>query len=506
MLFDEEIGEKMQEKPRFLNLTYCVNAVELIWQVQIYDQEGAKMRITASIFLIALSTFLNAATAATLDVPGQYSTIQAAIDDANGGDIVIVQPGTYYENITMKDGVTVQGSGADVTTIDGGGNDHVVVFNLASGTISGFTITNSGNHRGGIFTSQCTVRIENNVVVNNHKGIILSSNSTAVIIGNRIMNHTGVFGSGIEVSSSSATIANNIIAHNGGWAGIDCTSSSPSIIKNTITGNEHYGIYCNPISTQVIANNIITHNEYGIMAHGGGESPVPLLHISYNDVWNNSEANYWEEYGVIIIPSGGWGVSQPFEPIPGTGEISQAPRFADRNNGDYHLKSQAGRWEPVSEIWVDDEVTSPCIDAGNPGCPVGDEPAPNGNRINMGAYGGTAEASKSPANWALLADLTNDGIVDFNDLGAFVGYWPDSGQCVPADLNRSGSVDSLDYSILANQWPDAIVAEPQIQYEITPCDLGAASFFAAQESLETRLTATVEGQYIHYEDIMVANC
>jgi len=64
-------------------------------------------------------------------------------------------------------------------------------------------------------------------------------------------------------------------------------------------------------------------------------------------------------------------------------------------DGDYHLKSEAGRWDTVSESWVIDDVTSPCIDVGDPNTPVGDEPEPNGGRINMGAYGGTAEASKS---------------------------------------------------------------------------------------------------------------
>lgn len=64
-------------------------------------------------------------------------------------------------------------------------------------------------------------------------------------------------------------------------------------------------------------------------------------------------------------------------------------------DGDYHLKSQAGRWDPTSQSWVKDDVTSPYIDAGDPARPVGDEPSPNGGIINMGAYGGTAEASKS---------------------------------------------------------------------------------------------------------------
>jgi len=57
------------------------------------------------------------------------------------------------------------------------------------------------------------------------------------------------------------------------------------------------------------------------------------------------------------------------------------------------LKSQAGRWDPGSQIWLQDNVTSPCIDKGDPAYLVGVEPAPNGGVINMGAYGGTAQAS-----------------------------------------------------------------------------------------------------------------
>ncbi len=97
---------------------------------------------------------------------------------------------------------------------------------------------------------------------------------------------------------------------------------------------------------------------------------------------------------------------------PGEGNIDADPLFADPGHwdpngtpddpnddvwveGDYHLKSQVGRWDPAGQSWGVDEVTSPCIDAGDPNSPVGDEPEPNGGRINMGAYGGTAAASKS---------------------------------------------------------------------------------------------------------------
>ena len=62
---------------------------------------------------------------------------------------------------------------------------------------------------------------------------------------------------------------------------------------------------------------------------------------------------------------------------------------------DYHLQSQAGRWDLNSTAWVQDDRTSPCINSGDPADPVGPEPEPNGKRIDVGAYGGTAQASKT---------------------------------------------------------------------------------------------------------------
>jgi len=65
--------------------------------------------------------------------------------------------------------------------------------------------------------------------------------------------------------------------------------------------------------------------------------------------------------------------------------------------GDYHLRSQTGRWDPLAEAWVGDATHSPAIDAGNPDSPCELEPAPNGRRANIGAYGATHQAAKSIA-------------------------------------------------------------------------------------------------------------
>ena len=75
--------------------------------------------------------------------------------------------------------------------------------------------------------------------------------------------------------------------------------------------------------------------------------------------------------------------------------ISADPLFVDPNNGDYHLRSERGRYWAEHDVWVLDEVTSPCVDGGDPNAPVMQERMPNGGRINMGAYGGTPYASMS---------------------------------------------------------------------------------------------------------------
>ena len=104
----------------------------------------------------------------------------------------------------------------------------------------------------------------------------------------------------------------------------------------------------------------------------------------------------------------------------GIGNLGADPLFVAPDQNDFHLKSQAGHWDAVSLAWVADDVTSPCIDAGYPNSPLGQEPFPNGARANMGVYGGTCEASKSwfdiePGPGINAADLNGDGRVDAED-------------------------------------------------------------------------------------------
>ncbi len=154
---------------------------------------------------------------------------------------------------------------------------------------------------------------------------------------------------------------------------------------------------------------------------------------------------------------------------PGEGNIDADPCFADANNGDYHLKSQAGRWDRNEGRWTKDEVTSPCIDAGDPKSPIGYEPFPNGGVINMGAYGGTAEASKSyfgrPVCETIVAgDINGDCIVNFKDLAFMAFHWlEDRG----AANSNTIIEDGIEYYVKTDKSVYELGEHTEILYRIT---------------------------------------
>ena len=77
---------------------------------------------------------------------------------------------------------------------------------------------------------------------------------------------------------------------------------------------------------------------------------------------------------------------------------------------DGHLKSIMGVWS--NGVWETSLVHSPCIDMGNPTDTYVEEPTPNGQRLNMGAFGNTDIASKSRTNaWVLVLSQNQGGTV-----------------------------------------------------------------------------------------------
>jgi hypothetical protein len=122
--------------------------------------------------------FAPALFASTINVPAGQPTIQAAINAASNGDIILVAPGTYTENINfLGKAITVESSkGAKVTIINGGEVASVVTFSsneTPTSVLKGFTLTNgsatiTGDYQGGgIAIDNASPTIEDNIIEDN---------------------------------------------------------------------------------------------------------------------------------------------------------------------------------------------------------------------------------------------------------------------------------------------------------------------------------------------------
>jgi parallel beta-helix repeat protein len=375
--------------------------------------------------LILISSSTN-----TINVPADYPTIQGAINAAAYGDTVLVAAGTFAEHISMKSGITVQGTGGSLSTpddpsddavIDGTGSGRPVYFgpSVSNASLVGFTITNGrGENSGGNIACWGEANtIEDNLIINGLTtswggyggGIYLGSSSNyskvinnvirdnwawatgggieiradeVVIERNVISNNQSDWAGGIYVSGSSIVIKKNIIDHNyadfrhGGGIYVYRSASATIIENNTVVSNIaiSWGLggamYIDEVDEITIRNNIIANN---LNNSTGGihfvSCPVTLT-FTYNDVYNNQGSNYFG--------------------CPGDGNISEDPLFVDPENQDYHL-----------------QLGSPAIDAGDPDPAYNDPkdpanpgyafyPAMGTVRNDMGAYGGDGGVEPLP--------------------------------------------------------------------------------------------------------------
>ena len=201
-------------------------------------------------------------------------------------------------------------------------------------------------------------------------------------------------------------------------------------------------------TTALIRNNIITNS----IDDDANPKEVPVYGIDiadghsatciYNNVWNNHTANY-----------------KGCE--PGIGSMSVDPKFksivlgtnfnnTNDENADLHLKSELGRWDSSTLSWIIDSESSTSINAGMLSSEYSNENSPNGNRINLGAYGNTTEASKGNKGLP-IADAGENQYLRVDEKGY-----------VRVDLDGSNSFD--DGSIVSYKWKkdDILLGEGKI--------------------------------------------
>jgi hypothetical protein len=341
-------------------------------------------RVLKSIFL-SFSTVLlmwgTGALAAELRVPSQYSSIQAAIDAAGPGDVVLVADGTYTENLTVEKTITIKSEkGAGACVIDSAGSGGGVTFRGAGANgavLSGFTITGGNASKGGAIAcyqaspiiSYCVM--ENNVA--SYGGGLFVQNvsefdPSPTLIGCTIANNRAIVrGGGVFLRTFASPAFYNCLivgnsASDSGGAFYCFWQCAPDIIHCTVSDNTAAtggGIYCFSCSAPyypLVTNSII----WGNVATNG-----PDIYLS-NSLLDITFSVFNPDAVISNIQLFGTSSSDPVD-----GNIYEDPAFV--GEGDYHLSPE-----------------SPCIDTGTdqvevPDFDIDGDPRVAGNAPDMGA-------------------------------------------------------------------------------------------------------------------------
>jgi len=99
------------------------------------------------LFVLCLKDFKTSVRASpgTVNVPGDFNSIQQAVNNVSSGDTIFVHTGTYYERVVINKSIALVGENRGSTIIDGSQSGNVIyIINTANVTIEGFTVRRSG--------------------------------------------------------------------------------------------------------------------------------------------------------------------------------------------------------------------------------------------------------------------------------------------------------------------------------------------------------------------------
>lgn len=315
-----------------------------------------------------------------------------------------------YIHDTAGDGIRVIKASSNIEIyrvgVDRCGHCAMMVSRSSNINIHDCTVTTRSN--GAVRFETCTDSKVRNVTVigtnlNYNPGMQIEDTCKNIDISECFI--YDVFGAGIVVIGNGSTginIHHNIFKNCGiypasskqsGIGGVITTGCTMSVYNNVFYACKGYGVGITTEQNGKIftgSGYIITVENNIFMNTAAAYYPGTSSGTAIANLFNTSHsivAKYNCFYGNVAN-------YKNVSAAVASGDVLADPLFADVASNDFHLKSSSGRY--LNGSWITtDTVKSPCIDTGDPAFPIGDETAGNGSRINMGRYGGTAQASRT---------------------------------------------------------------------------------------------------------------
>jgi nitrous oxidase accessory protein len=229
------------------------------------------MRLLAALAGTVVLAGPSPASAATLTVGRDGNSVQATIDAAAEGDVVVVPAGRYEEHVRIEHRITLRGRGRAV--IDGGGEATVVTVVAAGAVIEGLTIRGSGTDLGASHSCIYTEPSATGVVVRDNRladcafGIWIHESDRAIVTGNRVEGRRDVRvadrGNGIHLFDASfLEVRDNVVT--GARDGIYVSATDDSLIADNRTVEVRYGIHYMYSQRNTVSGNHALDNTGGI--------------------------------------------------------------------------------------------------------------------------------------------------------------------------------------------------------------------------------------------------
>jgi parallel beta-helix repeat protein len=239
--------------------------------------------------ILLLAGSANAATLTVCKSGCVYSSIQAAVDASSNGDTILVQSGTYNENVNVNKQLTLRGIGMPV--VDANRSGSAITLAADGIRLEGFTATGSGSYYGeaGINVNSSSNTLSGNNASNNCDGIYLESSSNNTLISNNANsnNYTGI---DLYFSSNNNMLISNNASNNAHGIYLWSSSNNNTLISNNASNNAH-GIYLwSSSNNNTLISNNASNNGDGIYLESSSNNTL----ISNNANSNNDDGiNLW---------------------------------------------------------------------------------------------------------------------------------------------------------------------------------------------------------------------